>query len=208
MFTRRRVSLYALILLIAVEAMVAVTSSWVAVASRGRVVEPSEVPDDAPTTVVVLGAKVKDREAGDYVRARLDVAVDLFRAGRVSRILNSGNDADDAGNEVQVMRSYLEEQGVPSDAILDDPHGVNTAATCRRVAQVFGLTSVLIITQDFHAGRAVMLCDAYGVDATGVIAPCGHCSLYSRGRNQVREALASRPRAVLDSLSARRHSNE
>lgn len=191
-----------LILLIAVEALVVVTSSWVAIASRGRVVQPSEIPDDAPTTLIVLGAKVEDREAGDYVRARLDVALDLYRTGRVTRILVSGNDADDAGNEVHVMRAYLEDNGVPAERIVDDRFGLNTAATCRRAVREFGLRSALIVTQDFHAGRAVMLCDAYGLDAIGVIAPCGHCSLYSKVRNQFREALLSRPRAVLDALTS------
>ncbi|WP_341268006.1 SanA/YdcF family protein [Gordonia malaquae] len=205
MLTRRRISLFSLFLVIAAEALVITTSSWVLVASRGRVVEPTELPDDAPRTLIVLGAKVEDREAGDYVRARLDVAVDLYRQGRLDRILNSGNNSDDAGNEVTVMREYLVDHGVPPEVIVDDPLGLNTAATCRRAASEFGIAEALIVTQNFHAGRAVMLCDAFGVAATGVVAPCGHCSLYSKVRNHLREALLSRPRAVFDAV---RHSNE
>ncbi|MDR2280614.1 MAG: YdcF family protein [Gordonia sp. (in: high G+C Gram-positive bacteria)] len=205
MLTRRRFRLFSLFLVIALETLVITTSSWIAIASRGRVVEPTDLPDGAPRTLIVLGAKVEDREAGDYVRARLDVAVDLYRQGRIDRILSSGNNSDDAGNEVTVMREYLVDHGVPAGVIVDDPLGLNTAATCRRAASEFGITEALIVTQNFHAGRAVMLCDAFGVAATGVIAPCGHCSLYSKVRNHFREALLSRPRAVFDAL---RHSNE
>lgn len=202
--TRRRFVRLLLLAVVAVEVLVAVTSSWVAVASRGRVVEPGEIPEQAPRTVIVLGAKADDGQPGDYLRARLDVVVDLYLSRRVDRILVSGNDADDAGNEIRVMRAYLEAGGVPSNAIVDDGFGLNTAATCRRAADVFGIRSALIVTQNFHAGRAVLLCDAYGVDATGVIAPCGHCSTLSMIRNHLRESLASRPRAVWDSLRARK----
>ncbi|MGO3328208.1 SanA/YdcF family protein [Gordonia sp. (in: high G+C Gram-positive bacteria)] len=204
MLTRRRLVQLLLLAVLAVEVLVAVTSSWVAVASRGRVVEPGEIPEQASRTVIVLGAKADDGQPGDYLRARLDVVVDLYLSRRVDRILVSGNDADDAGNEIRVMRAYLEAGGVPSNVIVDDGFGLNTAATCRRAADVFGIRSALIVTQNFHAGRAVLLCDAYGVDATGVIAPCGHCSTPSMIRNHLRESLASRPRAVWDSLRTRK----
>ncbi|WP_132992863.1 SanA/YdcF family protein [Gordonia zhaorongruii] len=204
MCTRRRYGLLVSVLLVAVESVVAVTSAWVAIASRGRVVEPVQIPVDAPRTLIVLGAKVEDGEVGDYIAARLDVAVELYRSGRVEKILSSGNDADDAGNEVRVMRAYLEAHGVPAEAILDDPLGTNTAATCRRARSVFGIRSALIVTQNFHVGRAVMLCEAHGVQALGVIARCDHCTRLSMVRNHLRESLGSRPRAVLEVLRTSR----
>lgn len=198
-----RLRLAALLVVIAVEAVVAVTSLWMVVAARGRVVDASAIPDDAPHTMIVLGAKVVDGAPGVYLQARLDVAVDEYEAGRVRRILASGNDADDAGNEVQVMRAYLEQRGVPAQAIDDDPLGLNTNATCRRAATVYGIESATIVTQNFHIARAVTLCRAWGIDVVGVIAPCDQCSVLSLLRNQLRESLGSRPRAVIDSLRAR-----
>lgn len=200
--TARRLRLLALLFIIGVEALVAVSSLWVSVGSRGRVIDASEMGDDLPRTMIVLGAKVHDRQVGDYVGARLDVAVEAYRAGRVDRILNSGNDADSAGNEVTVMRAYLEAHGVPSNVIIDDRHGLNTNATCRRAATIYDVDAAVIVTQNFHIARAVTLCRAWGIDAVGVIAPCDHCSILSLVRNQFREALASRPRAVVDSVRA------
>ena len=185
-------------MLVVVEAVVIVTSAWTLASARGRVVDASDVPPGAPTTLIVLGAKASDGEPGIYLRNRLDVAVELYRSGRVERILNSGNDNDDAGNEVQVMRAYLEAQGIPAAAIVDDPIGMNTAATCRRARDEFGLGDALIVTQGFHIGRAVGLCRDAGIDMLGVIAPCEGCSVASLARNYVREALLSRPRAMLN----------
>ncbi|EGD54994.1 SanA/YdcF family protein [Gordonia neofelifaecis] len=203
---RRRLRAAFLLAALAVETLVAVASLWMVAGSRGRVADAADLPDDALRTMIVLGAKVEDGQVGDYVGARLDVAVAAFRSGHVERVIVSGNDADDAGNEVRVMRAYLEAQGIPASALVDDPLGVNTNATCRRAATVYGVTSAVIVTQDFHVARAVTLCRAWGIEAWGVIAPCDHCSLLSLIRNQLREALASRPRAVLDSLTARRRS--
>ncbi|WP_366929056.1 YdcF family protein [Gordonia sp. (in: high G+C Gram-positive bacteria)] len=196
----RRLRLAVLTLVIVMEAIVVVTSSALAVAARGRVVDASAIPDDAPRTMIVLGARVSDDEPGDYLRARLDVAVEAYRAGHAQTLLVSGNDADDAGNEVRVMRAYLEAHGVPSGAIIEDPLGLNTNATCRRAVAEFDVASATIVTQDFHIARAVALCRAWGIDVVGVISPCDRCSLLSLVRNQFREALLSRPRAVLDML--------
>ncbi|MGB3885350.1 SanA/YdcF family protein [Gordonia sp. (in: high G+C Gram-positive bacteria)] len=187
---------------LAVEVLVTIASLWVWLGSRGRVVDAAAIAEDAPRTMIVLGAKVRDGQVGDYVGARLDVAIAAYRDGRIDRILNSGNDSDSAGNEVTVMRNYLEAAGVPSTAITDDRLGLNTNATCRRAAAIYGIDSAMIVTQNFHIARAVTLCQAWGIDATGVIAPCNQCSTLSLIRNQFREALLSRPRAVIDALRA------
>lgn len=194
----RRPALLACWLVVAIEAVVLVSSAWVVAVSRGRVVDADSVPRNAPTTLIVLGAKAADGEPGVYLRNRLDVAVELYRAGTIDTILNSGNDHDDAGNEVAVMRDYLQQRGVPADVIIDDPIGLNTAATCRRAASEFGVRRAMIVTQNFHIGRAVGLCRASGIDVLGVIAPCDGCSALSLVRNYLRESLLSRPRAVLD----------
>ncbi|MFZ2511743.1 MAG: ElyC/SanA/YdcF family protein [Gordonia sp. (in: high G+C Gram-positive bacteria)] len=196
--TKRRIGLLALWALVVIECIVIVSSAWSLIVSRGRVVDAAEVPAGSSTTLIVLGAKSADGEPGVYLRNRLDVAVDLYRSGRIARIVNSGNDADDAGNEVQVMRAYLEARGVPAADIVDDPAGMNTAATCRRAQAEFGIRRALIVTQGFHIGRAVGLCRSEGIDVIGVIAPCDGCSALSTVRNYLREALLSRPRAILN----------
>lgn len=180
------------------EAIVLLGSAWVVAVSHGRVTDAASLPAGAPATLIVLGAKAADGEPGVYLRNRLDVAVGLYRTGRIDRILVSGNDDDAAGNEVTVMRAYLEARGVPAGRIVDDPFGRNTAATCRRAAGESGVRRALVVTQNFHVGRAVGLCRAAGIEALGVIAPCDGCSVLSLTRNWFREAVLSRPRAVLD----------
>lgn len=183
------------------------SAAWIQYAAGDRVVSAQEIPESS--TLLVLGALVTDGEPGDYVRGRLDTAVELYETGRVTRIVNSGN--GDAGplGEPAVMRNYLVRAGVPGDIIVDDPDGQTTDLSCRALPQLVGATSagelggpIVIITQDFHIDRAIALCRVAGVDnVRGVIAGCD-CPTWTLVRNEFREALLSGPRAALTAVGS------
>ena len=122
----------------------------------------------------------------------------------IVRVVVSGNGDADAGDEPTVMRSYLRARGVPSSVIVDDPAGYDTERSCRRLPDVIGRDEasrdVVIVTQDFHLGRAIALCRSRGVDAVGIEAQCGDCSIVTLARNHFREALLARPRALIDAV--------
>ena len=195
-----RVRFVALIgaVMIGVQFIVAVAATWVFVLAVGRESSVENAPS-APVALV-LGSKVDERGPGSYVQGRLDTALELYRMGRVERILNSGNGRPEAGNEPAVMRDYLEEHGVPAAAIVDDPEGYDTSTSCRRAREVYGFDDVLVVTQGFHLGRAIALCRDIGVDAHGVYADCD-CPMWSVARNHIRETYLARPRAFLTSLT-------
>lgn len=189
-----------LVVVVTVELIVTIAATWVYISSSGRVLDEGDVP--VGSTALVLGSLVDDGEPGDYVRGRLDTAVDLYRSGRVARIINSGNGSAAAGDEPAVMRHYLEQHGVAADDITDDPLGMDTEASCRRAHEDFGVHAAVIITQDFHLSRAIALCRSRGIDATGVAARCD-CPEWTVLRNHGRELMLARPRALLGTISGR-----
>jgi vancomycin permeability regulator SanA len=174
-------------------ALVGLSDAWVVGRSADRVFEPAEAP--AVPVAIVLGAGVADGQPGAYVRSRLETAVRLFEDGTIKTIIVSGAETrhDD---EVTVMRNYLQHRGVPADRLISDADGFNTAASCRNAATVYRLKRVLLVTQDFHVGRAVALCRGWGIDAFGVIAGCD-CSTRMMIHNNLREILLARPKAFL-----------
>lgn len=184
--------------LVAVELLIVVAATWIYVMTFGREFDAGEAPS-APVAIV-LGSKVSDGEPGSYVGGRLDTAITLYRSGRVAAILNSGNGRAEAGDEPAVMHSYLTERGVPAEAVVDDSEGYDTAATCRRAREVFDVTEALIVTQDFHLGRAIALCRDAGIDTRGVVAECD-CATWTVVRNHLRENLLAAPRALLTVLT-------
>ncbi|MBD0860393.1 YdcF family protein [Gordonia sp. zg691] len=168
------------------------------VSSAGRIDDAATLPPRS--TLLVLGSLVyDDGSPGDYVRGRLDTAIEWYRTGKVERIINSGNGLPEAGNEPAVMRTYLEARGVPSAVIVDDPAGFDTARSCRRARETFDADAVVVVTQRFHLRRAIALCRVEGLDARGVAARCD-CPAWTLVRNHIRETVFAGPRALVLAL--------
>jgi SanA protein len=120
---------------------------------------------------IVLGASVKnDGTPSDALRDRVDAGADLFRRGIVDSILMTGDDGQFAVNEIKAMVSAAREDGVPEQAIQTDGHGYRTYESCKRAHDVYGITQAIVVTQRFHLGRALYLCNSLGIDTTGMVA--------------------------------------
>lgn len=148
----------------------------------------ADVP--ARTVAIVPGAQVwPPGEPSTILRDRLEAARELYRAGKVRRILVSGDHARADYDEVNVMRRWLVDQGVPSEAIFMDHAGLRTNDTMQRAARVFGVTDAIVCTQDFHLPRALYLARHAGIDAVGFVADR---QVYPQARaDHTRELLAT-----------------
>src|SRR5690606_10073132 len=94
-------------------------------------------------------------------------------------------------DEVGPMVAALRAAGVPQGAILEDVHGYRTLDSMGRAKSVFGLRSVLVVTNGFHVPRAVYLGEHFGLDVHGVVADAGvTLPLATRARHVGREVLA------------------
>jgi SanA protein len=121
-------------------------------------IEPAEV-------AIVPGALVRsDGTMSAMLRDRVAGAVALYRAGTVSRILVSGDHRRLGYDETDTMRDAVLAAGVPADAVFTDYAGFDTWSTMRRARQVFDVHSAVVVTQGFHAARAVDLGLAAGID--------------------------------------------
>ena len=136
----------------------------VAVAAAGLLATPG--PADL---IVVLGNEVlPGGAASPRLRARLDAALDAWRAGLATRVMVSGSVAPDGQDEAAVMAAYLQANGAPAAAIVQDPHGVDTWATARNAAALLdGQGRVLAATQWFHVPRTLMALRRFGLTGAG-----------------------------------------
>ena len=96
---------------------------------------------------------------------RLDAAEQLFRAGKIEKILISGDENSlDGVNEPECMRDSLVARGVPASAIILDGKGYRTINSIVNANKVFGLKSFTIISQEFHNERAIYQAEHLGLD--------------------------------------------
>jgi len=160
--------------------------AWFAASTDGRRTTVDRA--QARPVALVLGAGLRaDGWPTLLLARRLDIAADLYHRGTVDAVLVSG--ADD---EPAAMRIYLLTAGVPDAKIVGDPAGFRTWDSCVRAHEVYGVRSAIVVTQEFHLPRAIVLCNAAGIDATGV----GDASLRARGRATIYGWLREVPAAV------------
>src|SRR5690349_6565850 len=118
---------------------------------------------------IVFGAGLlRDGSAGPVLSDRVDTAVRLYQAGKVDKLLMSGDNRFVEYNEPEAMRQYALAAGVPDDAIVLDYAGRRTYDTCYRAKYIFDVESAILVTQQFHMARALYLCHAFGIESVGV----------------------------------------
>lgn len=112
---------------------------------------------------LVLGAAAYPSRLSDVLKDRVDTAIELYEAKKISTLLMSGSES-----EAKAMQEYAVENGVPESAVTQDAKGLNTMASIRNAA---GLNrSLIIVTQEFHLPRALFIANTMGIDTVGMIA--------------------------------------
>lgn len=137
--------------------------------AAGRIYSVADAPS-APVAVVFGAGLQKDGTPSPVLKDRVTAAVQLYQAGKVRKLLMSGDNRFVDYNEPASMRDFALSQGVPEEAIVLDFAGRRTYDTCYRARDIFGLDDVLVVTQKFHLPRAIFTCSGMGMKVNGVIA--------------------------------------
>lgn len=157
---------------------------------RSKTYLPIDVPN-APVALV-LGAGLNwDGSPGLVLRDRVETAANLYFSGKVDKLLMSGDNTSLNYNEPGAMQDYALSLGVPAEDIVLDYAGRRTYDSCYRALAIFGVNQLIVITQAYHLPRALFICNAFEIDATGVTADDAHYNRRSYTFWWVREILAS-----------------
>lgn len=143
-------------------------------------------------TAIVFGAGLRRDGTPTLVLAdRVATAASLYRQGKVQALLLSGSTRGARYDEAEAMRTLALSLGVPAEAILVDKDGNRTLDTCVRARRAFGIRAALLVTQRFHLPRALVLCEALGIQSAGVQADLSRYSTRARWFWEIRELPAS-----------------
>jgi SanA protein len=154
-----------------------------------------EIPDVDVGVVLGTSKRSVDGGANSFFTTRMEAAAKLYKAGKVKHLILSGDNNTKYYNEPQDMFNALVQLGVPAQDMTMDYAGFRTLDSIVRSKEVFGQNEIVIITQQFHAYRALFISKFYGIKAVTFAsddaAKSGMKSVVSR------EWLA-RPKAILD----------
>jgi len=180
-------------------AVLAMVSANLRVEARadGRVYDSVEdVPAREYGLLLGTSRLVKGKYRNDYFYKRIRAAAELYQAGKIRKIIVSGDNSRTEYNETGDMKRELVAVGISEDDVLMDYAGFRTLDSVVRARNLYDATEITVISQEFHCERAVYLAAENGIDAIGFAAEDSGLKS-ARTRLAVREAFA-RVLAVID----------
>lgn len=119
--------------------------------------------------ILVLGAGVwSDNRPSAMLEDRLREGIGLYHEGISNRLLMSGDHGRKEYDEVNVMKRFAMEEGVPSSDIFMDHAGFSTYESLYRARHIFEADKLVIVTQKYHLYRALYNARRQGIEAYGV----------------------------------------
>lgn len=139
--------------------------------AKDRIITADEAAELENTDcVLILGAGVRNGSPTPMLRDRLITGISLYESGAAPKIIMSGDHGREDYDEVNVMKSYAVENGVPDGDVFMDHAGFSTYDSVYRAKAVFEADSIIIVTQKYHLCRALYIAERLGVNAVGVSA--------------------------------------
>ena len=162
-------------------------SSYMKNETAGKIITAEEATD--ADCILVLGCGVReDGSPSLMLRDRLEKGIELYEAGAAPKLLMSGDHGRKDYDEVNLMKGYAMEKGVPSEDIFMDHAGFSTYDSMYRARDIFCAEKVIIVSQEYHLYRALYLAEKLGLKAYGV--PALDVNYRGQAYREFREMLA------------------
>ncbi|NMM50438.1 SanA/YdcF family protein [Marinigracilibium pacificum] len=162
----KKISKIILWVLISLVLIIGITNLIVIISNQDNIKSSIDELDHAEVGLVLGTSRflVKGGE-NPFFSKRIDAAAELYHSGKVDHLLVSGDNKYKSYNEPRFMYQALIEKGVPHESITFDFAGFRTLDSVVRSKEIFGLNEVVIVTQEFHAYRALQIGKKIGLNA-------------------------------------------
>lgn len=126
-----------------------------------------ELPDNEYGLLLGTSKITRGGEINLYFQYRIQAAAELYHAGKVRKIIVSGDNRSEDYNEPEDMRQALLRAGVRDEDLLLDSAGFRTRDSVIRAKNVFDAERYTVISQKFHCERAIFFARAHHIEAVG-----------------------------------------
>lgn len=118
--------------------------------------------------IIILGAGVWGDKPSPILEDRLLEGIKLYQNNVSDKIIMSGDHGRESYDEVNIMKNYAIEKGIPSENIFMDHAGFSTYESIYRARDIFKAKKIVIVTQKYHLYRALYAANCLGLEAYGV----------------------------------------
>ena len=118
--------------------------------------------------IVILGAGIWGDKPSPMLQDRLEEGIKLYNEGIAPKIIMSGDHGREEYDEVNIMKEYAVNKGIPSEDIFMDHAGFSTYESIYRAKEIFDADNIVIVTQEYHLYRALYIADKLDINAYGI----------------------------------------
>lgn len=165
----KKIIKYTIIALVIIVIIVFVINFYVKLSTKNQIIENDDYSKLKDIDcILVLGAGVWGDEPSPMLEDRLLEAISLYKNNVSSKIIMSGDHGREEYDEVNIMKKFAIEKGVPSENIFMDHAGFSSYESIYRAKEIFGANKIVIVTQKYHLYRALYIANSLKIEGYGV----------------------------------------
>ena len=139
--------------------------------------------------IIILGCQVfSDGTLSAMLHDRVMRGIELYESKAAPKLIVSGDHGRKEYDEVNAMKKYAIDAGIPSENIFMDHAGFSTYESMYRAKEIFKAEKIIVVTQEYHLYRALYIAQKLGMEAYGVSSD--YRPYYGQTYREVREILA------------------
>lgn len=165
----KKVLKYGIIVIAAIAVIVLGINLYVRLSTKNQIIKENEHSNLSDVDcIIILGAGIWGDKPSPMLEDRLQEGINLYQNGVSDKIIMSGDHGRKEYDEVNIMKNYAIEKGIPSENIFMDHAGFSTYESIYRAKDIFEAKKVVIVTQKYHLYRALYIANRLGLEAYGV----------------------------------------
>lgn len=168
--TKRKVLYLILILLLIPNILLGGINIFVRKSSEKHIFHEQSInvlEDGSYDAILILGSGIRNNYPTPILKERLDTGIYLYENDIAPKIIMSGDHGQEYYDEVNIMKEYAIEKGVPSEDIFMDHAGFSTYESMYRAQYIFGVQKLVVVSQKYHLYRAIYIGRNLGMDVVG-----------------------------------------
>lgn len=166
----KKIIKYTILIVLTIIVLLVLTNLYMIFTTKSKIKVIKELENENIDCIIVLGAGIRGSNPSPMLEDRLLTSIELYNDNISNRIIVSGDHGQINYDEVNVMKNYLKEKGIPSEKIFMDHAGFSTYDSIYRAKEIFKAKRVVIVTQKYHLYRALYIAKELDLEAYGVVA--------------------------------------
>lgn len=165
----KKVLKYGIIVVVVITIIALSINLYVRKSTKNQIIKENEYAELLDVDcIIILGAGIWGDKPSPMLEDRLLEGIKLYQNNVADKIIMSGDHGRKEYDEVNIMKNYAIEKGIPSENIFMDHAGFSTYESIYRAKDIFEAKNVVIVTQKYHLYRALYIANQLGLEAYGV----------------------------------------